>query len=539
MAGPSDPPSNSPLAPLPLAAGESPTVAGVELAGRATPAAGPEDLLDAPSVHADAVARLVEVRVALAEALAAVPVGLLSDAEAVAVLGEVEVIGRVIDGARVKTATDVERRASVAGRAGLAWRMGCRGPVDVLTRVTRVSAREAKRRTKLGAWVLVRSCGTGWLPPLFPGVGAALTAGEIGVETAEVIVAGLAAISHRVAPDDVLTAERALVASAAGLMTAETAGLPGAGIPVSADLVRGMVAQWQARLDPDGAVPTAGLFEAKSNLGFGQLTDGLYPLRGGVTPELRGVMNTLFDTYLSAHARPAFPTTAEQARLEAGALIPGAEDAEVTADELGEHRGDTRTGGEKNADILQAVFEHAARADGTPSMGGSAPTVMVHVTAADLEAGVGVGWIDGVEAPVSLKTVHQRLCSGGFQGVLFGKHDEVLRLGPERRFFTRAQRRAITARDGGCVIPGCRAPAHWAEVHHVTPWARNGPTDVDNGVLLCWFHHHSIDSSGWDIRMVKGSPQVKAPALIDPQRLWRPPNRHRAHQALGSPPGRG
>ncbi|TFC25805.1 HNH endonuclease, partial [Cryobacterium sp. MDB1-18-2] len=196
------------------------------------------------------------------------------------------------------------------------------------------------------------------------------------------------------------------------------------------------------------------------------------------------------------------------------------------------------TSGEKRADILRALFEHAARDEDTPSMGGSAPTVMVHVNAADLASGVGVGWVDGVEAPVSLKTVHQRICDGGFQGVLFGANNEVLKLGPERRYFNRAQRRAITARDGGCIIPGCNAPAHWAEVHHVKPWAKDGPTTVDNGVLLCWFHHHSIDTSGWEIRMVKGSPQVRAPGLIDPQRLWRPPNRHRAHQVLTGPPNR-
>ncbi|MEB0203855.1 HNH endonuclease, partial [Cryobacterium sp. 5I3] len=62
-----------------------------------------------------------------------------------------------------------------------------------------------------------------------------------------------------------------------------------------------------------------------------------------------------------------------------------------------------------------------------------------------------MGWIDGVEAPVSLKTVHQRICDGGFQGVLSGANNEVIKLGLERRYFNRAQRRAITARDGGCI----------------------------------------------------------------------------------------
>ncbi|TFB90250.1 HNH endonuclease [Cryobacterium algoricola] len=559
MAGASDPQSHTPQTPDSGAAGDQPTTVGRQQVESAHSVAiaegfeGAEGLTGSvPSVHADAVARLAEAQAALAEALAAIPVGLLSDTEAVTALSTVEAIGRAVDAARVKTATDVDRRARVLGRDGLAWKMGCTGPWDVLTRVTRASGREVKRRTKLGDAVLPRpGGGSGWSPPLFPTVGAALTAGEIGVETAELIVTGLQTISHRVAPDDLLTAERALVATAAGRITPETENLAGAGVPAATDLIRGMVLQWQAALDPDGVLPQEDVFEAKSNIGFGQLKNGLYPVKGGVTPELFGMMNTLFDAFLSFHARPAFPTEEEQALMDSGQMIPGAETAgdadsgagtgpelDVIEAELRERRQDTRTSGEKRADILRALFEHAARDNDTPSMGGSAPTVMVHVNAADLDSGVGVGWIDGVEAPVSLKTVHQRICDGGFQGVLFGENNQVLKLGPERRYFNRAQRRAITARDGGCIIPDCKAPAHWAEVHHVKPWAKDGPTNVDNGVLLCWFHHHTIDTSGWEIRMVKGSPQVRAPGLIDPQRLWRPPNRHRAHQVLTGPPNR-
>ena len=48
-----------------------------------------------PSVHADAVARLAEIQAALAEVLAAIPVGLLSDSEAVKALSSVEAIGRM------------------------------------------------------------------------------------------------------------------------------------------------------------------------------------------------------------------------------------------------------------------------------------------------------------------------------------------------------------------------------------------------------------------------------------------------------------
>ena len=153
---------------------------------------------------------------------------------------------------------------------------------------------------------------------------------------------------------------------------------------------------------------------------------------------------------------------------------------------------------------------------------------MVHVNARDLANDHGVGWIDGVEAPVSMRTVKQMMCAGGFQEVILGENNEVVALGHEERLFNRQQRRAMAARDGGCVIPGCDIPPAWTEGHHVIPWKTSQKTDISNGVLLCWYHHHSVDTSGWEIRMVKGSPQVKAPPWLDPTRTWRPGGQHRA-----------
>ncbi|MBC7442992.1 MAG: HNH endonuclease, partial [Ramlibacter sp.] len=79
----------------------------------------------------------------------------------------------------------------------------------------------------------------------------------------------------------------------------------------------------------------------------------------------------------------------------------------------------------------------------------------------------------------------------------------------------------------------------WCEVHHVIPWVHHGPTDLDNGVLLCWFHHHSIETSGWLIRMVRGKPEVMAPVGYGSARIWVPGQDHRAQRASGAGPGRG
>jgi hypothetical protein len=40
-------------------------------------------------------------------------------------------------------------------------------------------------------------------------------------------------------------------------------------------------------------------------------------------------------------------------------------------------------------------------------------------------------------------------------------------------------------------------------VHHVRHWLDGGPTDVDNLVLLCSFHHGAIHDLGYRIRRLR------------------------------------
>ncbi|TFB83946.1 DUF222 domain-containing protein, partial [Cryobacterium levicorallinum] len=141
------------------------------------------------------------------------------------------------------------------------------------------------------------------VPARYSVIADGLVSGDLGVESAEIIATALTALQGRVGPDDLDRVERALVASATGAITPETAGLPGAGIRFAPDMLRAQAMEWQGRLDPDGTAPGDDAVEAKSTLTFGLLRNGLYPLRADVTAELRGVMDTLFDTYLSARSR--------------------------------------------------------------------------------------------------------------------------------------------------------------------------------------------------------------------------------------------
>ena len=74
-----------------------------------------------------------------------------------------------------------------------------------------------------------------------------------------------------------------------------------------------------------------------------------------------------------------------------------------------------------------------------------------------------------------------------------------LAVGRTTRTATTAQRKALAARDGGCIIPGCRIPAENCQAHHVTDWAHGGPSDIDNLALLCWAHHRQVDLGMWTI----------------------------------------
>ncbi|TFD60640.1 HNH endonuclease [Cryobacterium sp. Hh7] len=486
----------------------------------------------------------------LAAAFDDVRFGHLDDAEAVAVLAALEGLGRKVDGVRLRATNDIGVRAEIdLGSGSLAYRNGCRNRVEFITQLACISGREAKRRLKLGETAVERTPLGLPVPARYPIIAGGLTSGELGMESAEIIASTLTALQGKVLPGDLDQVERALVATATGAITPETVGLPGVGIRFTPDVLRAQAMEWQARLDPDGTAPSDDVTEAKSTLTFGLLRNGLYPLRAEVTPELRGIMDTLFDTYLSARSRtPMFVPTES---LDGSAELDGLDGSNTETERFsadpfssdqynGDTRfdGDRRTAGEKRADILRDVFQAAARDPKTPTMGGAAPLVMIHVNATDLNAGRGVGWIDGVEAPVSMRRVKETICSGGAQKITFGDNGDVLYLGDKARCFTPKQRAAIAARDGGCIIPGCTIPARWTEIHHVLPWQQNGRTDIDNGVLLCWFHHHTIDTSGWKIRMINSRPQVRGPLLWDPTQTWRPAHSHRANIPSPEPPWR-
>ncbi len=58
--------------------------------------------------------------------------------------------------------------------------------------------------------------------------------------------------------------------------------------------------------------------------------------------------------------------------------------------------------------------------------------------------------------------------------------------------------RQLEHRDRECRFPGC-GTRRFTQAHHVIWWDRGGGTDLDNLVLLCFFHHKLVHEYGWGL----------------------------------------
>ncbi|GAA5202967.1 HNH endonuclease signature motif containing protein [Microbacterium jejuense] len=397
----------------------------------------------------------------------------------------------------------VDRDESVPHPERLTSRYGCRTLAELVQRATRVSSRTAAEAVAAGKAVrrsVAPSTGE-LLPAQFPAMRAALTSGHAGLDgVAAVLGVFRGTLAGR---DGLLAADEELAAAASGC------GADGA-LPASADDLRAMAQVWAAYLDPDGSERAESRALRKRGVTIGRPgTDGLVPVRGGLLPEVAALLQVGFDSVLNPRV--------------AGADLPGPRFVGADQDDpigLFEEQADQRTAAQKRHDALATLLTAAIEADTVPTLGGTAATLVVQVREEDLATGRGYAHVDG--EPVPIASARHIACSGAVQRVLTGENGRILSLTTLDRVFTHHQRKAIGLRDGGCVIPGCHVTARWCEIHHVQEHARGGPTHVDNGVLLCFFHHRTIDTSGWRIRMIDGVPHVKGPYWWDSDARWRP-----------------
>ncbi len=139
----------------------------------------------------------------------------------------------------------------------------------------------------------------------------------------------------------------------------------------------------------------------------------------------------------------------------------------------------------------------------------SKPTVMVHVAADRLADGaVGVGEID--DHVLGYPSIHRLTCDAAISRLVMSPESQPLDIGRSTRTVPEPMRRAVIARDRHCRFPGCRRPARWCDAHHIVHWTDDGPTVVDNLILLCR-HHHTLIHSDFGLTGTGSDPRFTRP----------------------------
>ena len=169
-----------------------------------------------------------------------------------------------------------------------------------------------------------------------------------------------------------------------------------------------------------------------------------------------------------------------------------------------ERKLDPETGDPMMGDVAMA---DALLAMGSKYLGADSDADRAHLlVVTDIETllgadGDGAMLVNG--RPVSSATLRRLACDARIQLAVRESDRGVVGIGRTSRSIPGWLRKLVMARDNGCRFPRCHR-RNWVHVHHIVHWIHGGPTDLDNLVTLCGFHHRLIHNSGWRI---SGDPQ--------------------------------
>lgn len=413
--------------------------------------------------------------------------------EAQRVLGQIR---RRVDAAIAQNSAEIAHRSRrELGDAGLAQRLGSRTPERLVQHLTGGNAREAHTAVRVGIMMndaalqgsaLDGQDGTTSAAPWLAPLGAAVSRGQLSIEAADVIRAGLGAPNNDVSADDLVLAAHTLLFEAKGLSVEQLA--------VRARDLR-------AEIDLAHVADRERELRDKRFLRISRQADGMTRLSGLLDPESAAVVVSIFDSATSPRrGGPRFVETGAAERAD-----------RIIRDE--------RTTEQLALDDFVQLLLAGATIDDSALVGVGQPAVQVLVTERDLRAREGLGRIEGQTEPVSIATVERQICTVGIVPVLFDSRGQSVNVGRTQRLFNRAQRKALAVRDGGCRFPGCERPASWTEAHHINEWQHGGLTDLADGILMCKHHHLLMHNNHWRVTRRGADYFVVPPPDMDPRQV--------------------
>jgi hypothetical protein len=356
---------------------------------------------------------------------------------------------------------------------GLAVDHGCSNTTAFLTRLLRIGAGHAKLRVRAARELAPRRAMSGeMLPAEFPATAAAQADGAISAEHARVITATIQAFPVEVREENFeeIEPELANYARQFGL-----------------DQFRLLARHLGAVLDPDGTLTDAKYRDRQRALNLRQRPDGSVTGSFEGTAGFGEALQTLLDKF--AAPQPATdgtkdPRTPAQRRHDG---LLDAMKALLRSGQLGDCNGVTTT----IIVTMSAEQAHTVQGLARTGHGGLIPVQQVLANIGDARI-----------FPVLLDA----------NSTL--KVKPVAGYGATHRIFTEGQRLAMIARDKGCSFPGCTVGPAWCEANHVTQWQYGKRTCIDDGALLCGFHHREFEKLGWRCEMIDGIPHYIPPRWL-------------------------
>mgnify|MGYP001826468070 CR=1 FL=1 len=174
---------------------------------------------------------------------------------------------------------------------------------------------------------------------------------------------------------------------------------------------------------------------------------------------------------------------------------------------------------ERGADALVQMASEALAGGGNPDRA----TVVVHVDANVLVADDDEGGEARIEfgPTIPAAAAHRMACDGRIQLVAHSSDGSPIGVGRTSRSIPYWLERLVRRRDGGCRFPACER-TRWTNVHHIAFWTRDdGPTDYNNLVTLCGYHHRLIHDGGWTVH---GNPSNRLTWRRHTGVIYRPPD---------------
>ncbi len=157
--------------------------------------------------------------------------------------------------------------------------------------------------------------------------------------------------------------------------------------------------------------------------------------------------------------------------------------------------------------MTEVAMADALVAMGSKFLGADSDPDRAHVLViTDLETLLSAGGDGAVLANgrrISNATLRRLACDVRLQFAVEESDRGVVGIGRTSRSIPGWLRKLVLARDDGCRFPRCHR-RRWVHIHHIVHWIDGGPTDLDNLITLCGYHHRLLHNARWKI---SGDPQ--------------------------------